>query len=68
VDSRFRYVKRGSVRDVEQLTGKWARDPYYGEKIKRLLKRIFAKKSWSQSPSFSGSASIESRINDIVVN
>ncbi len=44
VDSRFRYVKRGSVRDVRQLTGKWACDPKYGIKIQRLLQRLMAAK------------------------
>ncbi len=44
VDSRFRYVKRGSVRDIQQLTGKWAHDPHYGSKIEKLLKRLMAAK------------------------
>ena len=42
VDARFKYVKRGSVRDVRQLTGKWARDPKYGRKLESLLKRLMA--------------------------
>ena len=42
VDARFKYVKRGSVRDIRQLTGKWARDPKYGRKLENLLKRLIA--------------------------
>ncbi len=42
VDARFKYVKRGSVRDIRNLTGKWASDPEYGKKIENLLKRLMA--------------------------
>ncbi len=40
VDKRFKYVKRGSVKEITQLSGKWASDPLYGIKIKNLLKRL----------------------------
>jgi hypothetical protein len=36
VDPRFRYVKRGSAPTVRSLTGKWAMDPGYGDKLMRL--------------------------------
>lgn len=40
VDERFRYVKRGSATKVEQLTGKWATDKNYGNKIINIISRI----------------------------
>ena len=36
VDPRFRYVKRGSAPTVRSLTGRWAMDPGYGDKLMRL--------------------------------
>lgn len=33
VDPRFRYVTRGSARSVMELSGRWATDPDYGEKV-----------------------------------
>jgi len=42
VDSRFKYVQRGSVDTVHDLTGKWATDPKYGEKIEKLLHRMYS--------------------------
>ncbi len=41
VDARFHYVKRGSVRVVDELTGKWATDKHYGFKINHLLQRLY---------------------------
>ncbi len=40
VDSRFHYVKRGSAKKVDDLTGKWASDKNYGEKINNIIQRI----------------------------
>jgi hypothetical protein len=42
VDTRFKYVKRGSVKTIYDLTGKWASDPEYGKKIDKLLLRMFS--------------------------
>ncbi|MCD4773582.1 MAG: glucosaminidase domain-containing protein [Bacteroidales bacterium] len=40
LDKRFHFVKRGISPSVGDLTGKWAVDPEYGNKIKRILKRL----------------------------
>ena len=40
VDTRFKFVKRGSAKRVEDLTGKWAADKNYGKKIQSILKRL----------------------------
>ncbi|NOY50242.1 MAG: glucosaminidase domain-containing protein [Chlorobi bacterium] len=40
VDERFRFVKRGSAKKVDELTGKWASDKNYGKKINNILRRI----------------------------
>jgi hypothetical protein len=40
VDPRFRYVKRGSAPTVRSLTGRWAADPAYGEKLLALWNRL----------------------------
>ena len=42
IDRRFKYVKRGSAPDVHKLTGKWAVDKNYGEKINRILEKMYA--------------------------
>ena len=41
VDTRFHHVTRGTVFTIHDLTGKWATDPKYGEKIDYLLKRLY---------------------------
>ncbi len=41
IDTRFNYVKRGSASTVDQLTGRWATDPEYSNKIKGLLERLY---------------------------
>lgn len=40
VDPRFRFVKRGVAPTVAALTGKWAADPAYGEKLSLLWNRL----------------------------
>ncbi len=41
VDSRFKFVKRGSVTNLSGLTGKWATDNKYDKKIRSLLDRLY---------------------------
>lgn len=41
VDTRFRYVKRGSAQTIYQLPGKWAADKDYAIKLEGLLARLF---------------------------
>lgn len=41
IDARFKYVQRGIAPTIFDLTGKWAADPEYGEKIKNLLCRLY---------------------------
>lgn len=40
IDERFHYVKRGSALNVDDLTGKWATDKEYGNKISKIISRI----------------------------
>ncbi len=44
VDPRFRFVKRGSIKKVDDLSGKWAADKRYGKKIRYLLGRMYREK------------------------
>ncbi len=41
VDKRFKYVQRGSGTYLSDLTGKWATDRKYDEKIRSLLVRLY---------------------------
>ncbi len=41
VDRRFRFVKRGSIRTIDQLSGRWASDQQYSRKIHSLLDRLY---------------------------
>ncbi len=41
VDPRFRFVTRGIAPLVEQLSGRWAADPQYGQKILAILRRLY---------------------------
>lgn len=41
VDSRFRFVKRGTAQNISDLTGNWASDPRYHYKIKSILTRLY---------------------------
>ncbi|MCD4745424.1 MAG: glucosaminidase domain-containing protein [Bacteroidales bacterium] len=40
IDKRFGFVKRGIAPTVDHLTGKWAADKNYSNKIKNLLSRL----------------------------
>lgn len=40
VDPRFRYVKRGTAPTMRSLTGHWAMDPHYGEKLWSLYRQL----------------------------
>ncbi len=42
VDRRFRFVKRGIAPHVKDLTGRWATDQLYAEKIHKLIQRLNA--------------------------
>lgn len=41
VDPRFRFVSRGSAVLVGQLSGRWAADPNYGDKIMAMVRRLY---------------------------
>ncbi|MCG8363151.1 MAG: N-acetylmuramoyl-L-alanine amidase [Pseudanabaenales cyanobacterium] len=41
VDPRFRFVSRGIAPLVGQLSGRWAADPQYGDKILAILRRLY---------------------------
>jgi len=41
VDPRFRFVSRGSIKNIDQLSGRWATDKQYGKKIRYLLYRLY---------------------------
>lgn len=41
VDPRFRFVSRGSAVLVGQLSGRWAADPNYGEKVMAMVRRLY---------------------------
>jgi hypothetical protein len=41
VDPRYDYVNRGSSPTIEKLSGSWAADRSYAEKIADILRRIY---------------------------
>jgi N-acetylmuramoyl-L-alanine amidase len=41
VDQRFRFITRGTAPLVGQLSGRWAIDPFYAEKIMALLRYLY---------------------------
>ncbi len=41
VDPRFNFVSRGVAPLVGQLSGRWAADPQYGDKILAVLRRLY---------------------------
>ncbi|MBE0647513.1 MAG: glucosaminidase domain-containing protein [Bacteroidales bacterium] len=42
VDKRFHHVRRGTVFTLYDLTGRWATDPKYGEKLEYLLRKLYS--------------------------
>jgi len=38
---RFRFVRRGIAPTFDGLTGTWAMDPYYADKIRAILERLY---------------------------
>lgn len=42
VDKRFKFVSRGSVKTIFDLSGRWAIDPNYGQKIQMLLSKMYS--------------------------
>jgi hypothetical protein len=40
VDPRFRYVKRGTAPTLQGLTGRWAADPDYADKLLKLYRQF----------------------------
>lgn len=42
VDTRYKFVKRGSAQTIQELTGKWAQDPKYDVKISYLLANLYS--------------------------
>jgi hypothetical protein len=41
VDPRYKWVKYGTAPTIYDLTGKWATDTEYGNKIYRILERLY---------------------------
>ncbi|NEO28674.1 MAG: cell wall hydrolase, partial [Kamptonema sp. SIO4C4] len=41
VDPRFEYVQRGVAVTVDDLSGRWATDPQYGQEIITILRRLY---------------------------
>ncbi|MFZ9737291.1 MAG: N-acetylmuramoyl-L-alanine amidase, partial [Prochlorotrichaceae cyanobacterium] len=41
IDPRFRFVRRGTAPLVSQLSGRWAADLQYGDKIMSILRRLY---------------------------
>ena len=41
IDERYGFVKRGTARTVQELTGKWASDELYDKKILNLMQRLY---------------------------
>lgn len=41
VDPRFRYVKRGTAPTIAALSGTWAADPRYAQKIRDVVGRLY---------------------------
>lgn len=51
VDQRFDVITRGSAKEVNQLTGRWATDRLYHKKIKSLLNRMHSMEFAIEFPS-----------------
>ncbi len=44
VDTRLRFVKRGTIKTIDGLNGKWASDKHYSRKIRSLMNRLYEEK------------------------
>lgn len=44
VDTRLRFVKRGTIKTIDDLNGKWASDKHYSRKIRSLMNRLYEEK------------------------
>jgi hypothetical protein len=42
VDPRYLWVRYGSAPTIKELTGTWATDPDYAEKIRHILERLYS--------------------------
>lgn len=42
ISGRGRFVRRGTVTTINELTGSWAADPLYAEKINIILNRVYS--------------------------
>jgi len=45
VDKRLKFVKRGCVKTIGDLSGRWARDKHYSRKIYSLMTRLYHERS-----------------------
>jgi hypothetical protein len=50
VDPRFRYVRRGSVPELSGLSGTWAADRSYSEKISAIMDRLYEFLPYAAAP------------------
>jgi hypothetical protein len=41
VNPRFRFITRGIAPLIDQLSGRWAADPQYGQKIIAIVRRLY---------------------------
>ncbi len=41
VDPRFHFITRGIAPQVEQLSGRWAADPNYGDRILSIMRQLY---------------------------
>jgi hypothetical protein len=42
VDPRYRWIKYGSAPSIHDLTGRWASDREYGNKLSAILERLYS--------------------------
>ncbi|MDR1319300.1 MAG: glucosaminidase domain-containing protein [Treponema sp.] len=61
VDPRFRFVRRGSSPAIRGLTGTWAADSYYSEKISGILERLYAFSFYPAESAYLSAPSIQPR-------
>lgn len=44
VDKRLKYVKRGSIKTINDFSGRWATDKHYSRKLYALMTRLYREK------------------------